>query len=143
MFNQSLLSILVTLLIASVVKATVDPVQASGHGPILKMYMHDILGGSSPTARPITDDQKGPGIYIASSADGSTQMMAFTAIIEGGEYGDALNFYGIFKIGSPMSHLTVIGGTGKFKSASRFAEVKSLIPPGQHVSDGVEESKAC
>ncbi|VVA34451.1 PREDICTED: dirigent [Prunus dulcis] len=237
MLKQSpVCSIFFTVLIASVhvllVKAA-DPVKASGHEPILEMYMHDILGGSSPTARPITgllgniyggqvpfarpigflppqggvaipnangalptvnglngiplgtglagttfsgklsgqaQTQLGPdglglgfgtltviddilttapelgsqtigkaqGVYVASSADGSSQMMAFTAMIEGGEYGDTLNFYGIFKIGSPMSHLSVTGGTGKFKSASGFAEVRSLIPPGQHVTDGAE-----
>ncbi|KAL6189340.1 hypothetical protein ACLB2K_040729 [Fragaria x ananassa] len=65
-------------------------------------------------------------------------MMAFTAMIEGGEYGNSINFYGVFKIGSPMSHLSVTGGTGKFKSASGFAEVRSLIPSGQHVTDGAE-----
>ncbi|CAL8990244.1 unnamed protein product [Prunus brigantina] len=229
MLKQSpVCSIFFTVLIASVhvllVKAAVDPVKASGHEPILEMYMHDILGGSSPTARPITgllgniyggqvpfakpigflppqggvaipnangalptvnglngiplgtglagttfsgkpcdglglgfgtitviDDilttapelgsqtiGKTQGVYVASSADGSSQMMAFTAMIEGGEYGDTLNFYGIFKIGSPVSHLSVTGGTGKFKGASGFAEVRSLIPPGQHVTDGAE-----
>ncbi|KAK9907032.1 hypothetical protein M0R45_002529 [Rubus argutus] len=174
---------------------------------VLAVYMHDILGGSNPTAKPITgllgntyggqvpfakpigflppqggvpipnangalptvnglgpdglglgfgtitiiDDilttapelgsqnvGKAQGVYVASSADGSTQMMAFTAMIEGGEYGDTLNFYGVFKIGSPMSHLSVTGGTGKFKSANGFAEVRSLIPPGQYVTDGAE-----
>ncbi|KAK9931343.1 hypothetical protein M0R45_018620 [Rubus argutus] len=177
------------------VNAAVDPVKASGHEPILELYMHDILGGSNPTARPILvclatsmeepacparrfqdsplgrgQTQLGPdglglgfgtitviddilttapelgsqnvgkaqGVYVASSADGSTQMMAFIAMIEGGEYGDTLNFYGVFKIGSPMSHLSVTGGTGKFRSASGFAEVRSLIPPGQYVTDGEE-----
>lgn len=235
--SSSVYSIFRSMLIASVhvlaVNAAVDPVKASGHEPILELYMHDILGGSNPTARPITgllgniyggqvpfakpigflppqggvpipnangalptvngingiplgtglsgttfsgqpigqgQTQLGPdglglgfgtitviddilttapelgsqnvgkaqGVYVASSADGSTQMMAFTAMIEGGEYGDTLNFYGVFKIGSPMSHLSVTGGTGKFKSASGFAEVRSLIPPGQYATDGAE-----
>ncbi|CAM8914996.1 unnamed protein product [Rhodiola kirilowii] len=78
------------------------------------------------------------GIYVASSADGNTQMMAFTAMFEGGEYGDSLNFYGIFRIGSPMSRLSITGGTGKFKNACGFAEVRSLIPSGQTVTDGAE-----
>ncbi|XP_021897018.1 dirigent protein 18-like [Carica papaya] len=81
---------------------------------------------------------KAQGVYVASSLDGTTQMMVFTAMIEGGEYGDTLNFYGIFKIGSPMSRLSVTGGTGKFKNASGFAELRALIPPGQHVTDGAE-----
>ncbi|XP_010450187.1 PREDICTED: dirigent protein 18-like [Camelina sativa] len=201
--------------------------------PIFELYMHDILGGSSPTARPITgllgniyngqvpfakpigfvppensvaipnangalptvngingiplgtglsgtafsgqnlngiQTQLGPdglslgfgtitviddiitsgpdlgsqplgkaqGVYVASSADGSTQMMAFTVMLEGGEYNDNLNFYGIYRIGSTMSHLSVTGGTGRFKNACGFAEVRPLIPAGQHFVDGAE-----
>lgn len=81
---------------------------------------------------------KAQGVYVASSADGSRQMMAFTALFEGGEYGDSLNFYGLYKIGSTMSHLSVIGGTGKFKNARGFAELRPLIPPGQIATDGAE-----
>lgn len=216
--------------------AAVDPAPVS-EVPIIEVYMHDILGGSSPTARPVTGllgniysgqvpfarpvgflppkggvaipnangalptvnangiplgtgllgttfagninnnnngnnvaTQLGPdglglgfgtitviddiitsapelgsqalgkaqGVYVASSADGSTQMMAFTAMIEGGEYGDSLNFFGVYRIGSAMSRLSITGGTGKFKHACGFAEVRSLIPAGQHVTDGIE-----
>ncbi|KAL9411110.1 hypothetical protein AB3S75_044821 [Citrus x aurantiifolia] len=206
-------------------------ITATGEVPVLELYMHDILGGSSPTARPVTgllgniyngqvpfarpvglrppeggvvipnangaiptvngnngiplgtglagttsangqnpQTQMGPdglglgfgtitviddiltsnpelgsqaigraqGVYIASSVDGTSQMMTFTAMIEGGEYGDSLNFYGLYKIGSTMSRLSVTGGTGKFKNARGFAEVRALIPPGQHVTDGAE-----
>ncbi|CAN7135759.1 unnamed protein product [Brassica rapa subsp. narinosa] len=81
---------------------------------------------------------KAQGVYVASSADGSTQMMAFTAMLEGGEYNDNLNFYGIYRIGSAMSHLSVTGGTGRFKNACGFAEVRPLIPSGQHFVDGAE-----
>ncbi|PKI78622.1 hypothetical protein CRG98_000999 [Punica granatum] len=81
---------------------------------------------------------KAQGVYVASSADGSTQMMAFTAMMEGGEYGDTLNFFGTYKIGSTMSRLSVTGGTGKFKNACGFAEVRSLVPPGQVFAGGVE-----
>ncbi|KAG8363887.1 hypothetical protein BUALT_Bualt19G0069200 [Buddleja alternifolia] len=217
--------------------AAVDPPVAPGEVPVLELYMHDILGGSSPTARPITgllgniysgqvpfarplgflpptggvaipnangaiptinpngiplgtglvgtafagttnnnnggsvsttqlgadglglgfgtitviDDYltsapelgsqqlgKAQGVYVASSADGLTQMMAFTAMMEGGEFGDSLNFFGVYRIGSTMSRLSVTGGTGKFKNACGFAELRSLIPAGQHVMDGVE-----
>ncbi|KAK7290435.1 hypothetical protein RIF29_04864 [Crotalaria pallida] len=213
----------------------IDPIAATGKEPIIELYMHDILGGSNPTARPVTgllgniysgqvpfatpvgfntpqgavpipnanganptvngvtgialgtglagttfagnnnnqnnvqvqlgpdglglgfgtitviDDVltsqpeigsqivgKAEGVYVASSADGSRQMMAFTALFEGGEYGDSLNFYGLYKIGSTMSHLSVIGGTGKFKNAKGFAELRGLIPPGQIATDGAE-----
>ncbi|XP_027364434.1 dirigent protein 18-like [Abrus precatorius] len=216
----------------------VDPVAATGKEPVIELYMHDILGGTNPTARPVTgllgsiysgqvpfampvgfntpqggipipnangaiptvngvfgiplgtglagtsfaqnsgnnnnqnnvqlqlgpdglgigfgtitviDDVltsqpelgsqivgKAQGVYVASSADGTRQMMAFTALFEGGEYGDSLNFYGLYKIGSTMSQLSVIGGTGKFKNARGFAELRPLIPPGQIATDGAE-----
>lgn len=216
-------------------KSAAVTANAGGDEPVLEFYMHDILGGGSPTARPITgllgniytgqvpfatpigflppdggvaipnangalptvngingiplgtglsgtafagnpnpqnipQTQLGPdglglgfgtitviddilttapelgsqsigqaqGVYVASSADGTTQMMAFTVMLEGGEYGDSLNFYGVFRVGSPSSHLSVTGGTGKFKNARGIAEMRSLIPPGQHVTDGAE-----
>lgn len=81
---------------------------------------------------------KAQGVYVASSADGSTQMMAFTAMMEGGEFGDSINLFGVYKIGGVMSRLSVTGGTGKFENACGFAEVRSLIPAGQHIADGVE-----
>ncbi|WOH08649.1 hypothetical protein DCAR_0728093 [Daucus carota subsp. sativus] len=236
MLKQSSATIFVTALLAALhvaaLVAAVDP--SVSEVPVIEIYMHDVLGGNSPTARPITgllgniysgqvpfarpvgflppkgvaipnsngalptvngngiplgtglagtafagninnngnnvQTQLGPdnlglgfgtitviddilttapelgsqavgkaqGVYIASSADGSTQMMAFTAMLEGGEYGDSLNFFGVFRIGSTMSRLSVTGGTGKFKHACGFAEVRSLIPAGQHVADGVE-----
>lgn len=81
---------------------------------------------------------KAQGVYVASSADGTTQMMTFTAMIEGGEYNDNLNFYGVYKIGNVVSYLSVTGGTGKFKNAYGIAEVRPLLSSGQHVIDGAE-----
>lgn len=238
MLKQSTPSVFIAMLVASLLHmvAAVDPATTVGGGePVLELYMHDILGGSNPTARPVTGllgniysgqvpfarpvgflppkggvaipnangalptvsingvplgtglagttfagnsnnngrlfaTQLGPdglglgfgtitviddimtsspelgsqslgkaqGVYVASSADGSTQMMAFTVMMEGGEYGDSLNFFGVYKIGSVMSKLSLTGGTGKYKNACGFAEVRSLIPAGQHVTDGVE-----
>lgn len=234
--------LLLTTLVASFLACTssattIPPPGGVVEDPIIELYMHDILGGSSPTARPVTgllgniytgqvpfarpigflppqggvaipnpngamptvngvtgiplgtglsgttfagnnnngggsniQTQLGPdglglgfgtitviddiltstpelgsssigraqGVYVASSADGSTQMMAFTAMMEGGEYGDALNFYGVYKIGSTTSHVSITGGTGKFKNACGFAEVRPLIPSGQSFLDGAE-----
>ncbi|KAL8167173.1 hypothetical protein V2J09_008672 [Rumex salicifolius] len=81
---------------------------------------------------------KAQGVYVASSADGSSQLMAFTAMLEGGEYGDSINFFGVYKIGSTMSQLSVTGGTGKFSNACGFAELRPLVPPGQQILDGSE-----
>ncbi|XP_050219213.1 dirigent protein 18-like [Mercurialis annua] len=224
MLKETSILILLTLVIAF------ENVLATGKEPILEIYMHDILGGSNPTARPITgllgniysgqvpfakplgflppqggvaipnsngaiptvnglngiplgtglggasfasnsgnpqvligpdglglgfgtitviDDMlttspelgsqfigKAQGVYVASSADGTTQMMAFTAMFEGGEYGDSLNFYGVYRTAGTYSRLSVTGGTGKYKNANGFAEMRSLIPPGQRFING-------
>ena len=54
-------------------------------------------------------------MYTFSFDDGTTQMMAFTSMMEGGEFGDSLNFFGVHKIGRTMSKVSVTGGSGKFK----------------------------
>ncbi|KAL5702582.1 Dirigent protein 18 [Ranunculus cassubicifolius] len=238
MINKASFFFIASLVLIATVSALDAPIPTVHEDPILELYMHDILGGSNPTARPITGllgniysgqvpfarpmgfipprsgvaipnangaiptvnangvplgtglagttfagnsnnqnvngqrtgTQLGPdglglgfgtitviddlltsgpdlgsqsigkaqGVYVASSADGSTQMMTFSAMIEGGEYGDSLNFFGVYKIGSTISKLSVTGGTGKFKGACGFAEVRPLIPSGQTVSDGAE-----
>ncbi|KAJ7004692.1 dirigent protein 16-like [Populus alba x Populus x berolinensis] len=173
------IAVLIAALHTAIYVAAIEPVPAGGE-PVLELYMHDILGGSNPTARPITGllgniysgqvpfarpvgfvppkgavaipnsngalptvnglngIPLGTGLAGTTFADGSTQMMAFTAMFEGGEFGDSLNFYGIYRIGSAMSRLSVTGGTGKFKNAIGFAEVRGLIPSGQAVTDGAE-----
>ncbi|KAJ4956370.1 hypothetical protein NE237_013153 [Protea cynaroides] len=235
LFRQASPTISLLLLIVTIQMTRL--INAVGDSTVLELYMHDILGGSNPTARPITgllgniysgqvpfarplgffppkngvaipnangaiptvnvngvplgtglagtafaaappngqssNDQsiqlgpdglglgfgtitviddilttapdlgsqqfgKAQGVYVASSADGTTQMMVFSAMIEGGEYGDSLNFFGVYKIGSVMSRLSVTGGTGKFKNACGYAELRSLFPPGQQVTDGAE-----
>ncbi|GAA0152271.1 hypothetical protein LIER_10790 [Lithospermum erythrorhizon] len=238
-----LLAIFAVLINVAIIVSAIEPAATTAGGgageaePILELYMHDILGGSNPTARPITgllgniysgqvpfarplgfqapdnavaipnangaiptvnsngvplgtglagtafagsndnndnnniaaallgpdglglgfgtitviDDiltsgpdlgsrvlGKAQGVYVASSANGSTQMMTFSAMMEGGEYGDSINFFGVYRIGSTMSHLSITGGTGKFKNACGFAELRPLIPSGQHVIDGSE-----
>lgn len=232
MSNKSAIVFLATVLVAM----TLATKSGAAEGPVIELYMHDILGGSNPTARPVTgllgniysgqvpfarplgfqppkngvaipnangaiptlnangvplgtglagtafaggnnnnnnnintaqlgpdglglgfgtitviDDYltaapelgsqqvgKAQGVYVASSADGSAQMMAFTAMMEGGEFGDSINFFGVYRVGSTMSRLSITGGTGKFKNACGFAELRSLIPAGQHVLDGVQ-----
>ncbi|CAN6296559.1 unnamed protein product [Urochloa humidicola] len=105
-----------------------------GFGTII--VIDDVLtSGPDLGAQPLGRAQ---GVYVASSADGSSQMMAFTAMMEGGEYGDTINFFGVYKVGTPLCRLSITGGTGKFKGACGFAEVRPLIASGQHVTDGAE-----
>ncbi|KAL2893558.1 Dirigent protein 18 [Bienertia sinuspersici] len=233
MFKQSTMSFIITMVLLA---ATQTSKAVTPHEEPIEIYMHDIVGGSSPTARPITgllgniyngqvpfaralgfqppengvaipnsggsmpsigangvplgtglagtsfagnnnnnqrnlnaaqllpdglglgfgtitviDDilttspdmnsqtiGKAKGVYVASSTMGTSQLMAFTAMLEGGEYGDSINFYGVYRIGSAYSKLSVTGGTGKFKNAYGFAELRPLIPSGQHVTDGAQ-----
>ncbi|KAG5607572.1 hypothetical protein H5410_029064 [Solanum commersonii] len=50
--------------------------------------------------------------YVASSVRlECSDEMAFTAMTEKGVYGDSLNFFGVYRIGSTMSRLSVTGKT--------------------------------
>ncbi|KAJ8633121.1 hypothetical protein MRB53_026457 [Persea americana] len=188
-----------------------NPDAAAGDHPdvadtTMEFFMHDIMGGSSPTARPITgllgsiyssqvpfarpigfttprggvpipnangairtingnngiplgtglsgttfsqptnggarcrvaDDRESPRRLFGQLGGWDHANDGIHSRIEGGEYGDSLNFFGVYKIGRAMSHLSATGGTGKFKNAGGFAEVRPLFPSGQHVVNGAE-----
>ncbi|GMI80664.1 hypothetical protein like AT1G07730 [Hibiscus trionum] len=82
---------------------------------------------------------KAQGFYVASSVDGTSQTMAFTAMFQSGHYADTLSFFGVHRIGVSESHLSIMGGTGKYVNARGFAIVKTL--PASHQqqeTDGFE-----
>ena len=82
---------------------------------------------------------KAQGFYVASSIDGTSQTMAFTAMFESGHYADTLSFFGVHHTGVSESHLAIMGGTGKYVNAKGFAIVKTI--PGtnqQQETDGFE-----
>ncbi|XVF75423.1 hypothetical protein PTKIN_Ptkin13bG0187500 [Pterospermum kingtungense] len=54
---------------------------------------------------------KAQGFYVASSIDGTSQTMAFTAMFESGHYADTLSFFGVHRTGVSESHLSIMGGT--------------------------------
>ncbi|KAJ4979341.1 hypothetical protein NE237_010121 [Protea cynaroides] len=70
------------------------------------------------------------GAYVASSDDGSNYMMAMTARFadgeEGGESKDSLRFFGVHRTDVYESHISVIGGTGKYEDANGYATVKAV-----------------
>lgn len=82
---------------------------------------------------------KAQGFYVASSEDGNSQTLAFTAMFKNGGYEDSISFFGIHRIGVSESHLAIMGGTGKYVNVKGFAVVKTL-PPGttQPETDGIE-----
>ncbi|XP_068669474.1 dirigent protein 25-like [Aristolochia californica] len=80
---------------------------------------------------------KTQGFYVASSEDGTSQTMAFTAMFQADHYVDSLTFFGVHRTVTDESHLAVLGGTGKYVNAKGYAIVKTLHPE-QHTTDGVE-----
>ncbi|KAF8402827.1 hypothetical protein HHK36_010918 [Tetracentron sinense] len=81
---------------------------------------------------------KAQGFYVASSEDGSSQTLAFTAMFESGSYADSLSFFGVHRMAVSESQLAIMGGTGKYVNAKGYATVK-IIPGGnQQATDGVE-----
>ncbi|CAI0411474.1 unnamed protein product [Linum tenue] len=82
---------------------------------------------------------KAQGYYVASSLDGTSQAMAFTAMFQSGHYEDSLNFFGVHRSGVSESQLAVMGGTGKYVNARGHAVVKTIpVGPGNHETDGIE-----
>ncbi|KAM2057008.1 hypothetical protein ACFX16_029749 [Malus domestica] len=78
------------------------------------------------------------GFYVASSEDGSSQTIAFTAMFQSGGYADSLTFFGVHRVAASESHLAVMGGTGKYLNAKGYALVKTIPATNQQNTDGVD-----
>lgn len=83
------------------------------------------------------------GFYLASSLDGNSHTMAATVLLHGGDHDhhevdDTISFFGVHRTAAPMSHVAVIGGTGKYDNAKGYAIVESLQQEDQHTTDGVD-----
>ncbi|PON75331.1 Disease resistance response protein [Parasponia andersonii] len=83
------------------------------------------------------------GFYLASSLDGNSHTMVLTAVVHGGAGGghvteDTISVFGVHRTATPVSHIAVIGGTGKFENAQGYATVESLPQVDQHTTDGVD-----
>ncbi|XWS75045.1 hypothetical protein CRYUN_Cryun01aG0051500 [Craigia yunnanensis] len=85
---------------------------------------------------------KAQGFYLASSLDGTSQTIALTVLLHGGEHGheieDAISFFGVHRTVSPESQIAVVGGTGKYENARGYATVETLHQEDQHITDGVD-----
>ena len=75
---------------------------------------------------------------MASSEEGTSQVLAFTAMFESENYADSICFFGIHRIAVSQSQLAIMGGTGKYVNAQGFAIVKTFSAASQHETDGVE-----
>ncbi|MED6214297.1 hypothetical protein PIB30_101700 [Stylosanthes scabra] len=83
---------------------------------------------------------KAQGFYVASSVDGTSQVMAFTAKFEENVYADSISFFGVHQTQISESQLAIIGGTGKYVNSEGFAIIKTFpVNNGQqHNTDGIE-----
>ncbi|KAF6148892.1 hypothetical protein GIB67_014263 [Kingdonia uniflora] len=81
---------------------------------------------------------KAQGFYVASSEDGSSQAMAFTAMFESGNFVDSLSFFGVHCSAVSESQIAIMGGTGKYVNAKGYTTVKTIPSTNGHTTDGVE-----
>ncbi|KAI9196599.1 hypothetical protein LWI28_025297 [Acer negundo] len=81
---------------------------------------------------------KAQGFYVASSEDGTSQTMAFTAMFVSGGYADSISFFGVHRTAVSESQFAIMGGTGKYLNAKGFATVKTFPANNQHETDGAE-----
>ncbi|XP_074271715.1 dirigent protein 24-like isoform X1 [Silene latifolia] len=84
---------------------------------------------------------RGQGFYLASSLDGGSHTMAFTALFpseHGHEEDDTVSFFGVHRTASPISQIAIVGGTGKYENAKGYATIEALPQQDQHTTDGVD-----
>ncbi|CAH1430554.1 unnamed protein product [Lactuca virosa] len=83
---------------------------------------------------------QGQGFYLASSLDGSSHTFALTTLFHGSDHevDDTISFFGVHRTASEISHIAVIGGTGKYEEAKGYATIESLPQVDEHTTDGVE-----
>ncbi|KAL2549474.1 Dirigent protein 9 [Forsythia ovata] len=83
---------------------------------------------------------KAQGFYLTSSSDGSSHTLALTALFHGQEHevDDNISFFGVHRTATPISHIAIIGGTGKYENAKGYATIETLPHEDQHTTDGLE-----
>ncbi|KAK6234789.1 hypothetical protein QUC31_018560 [Theobroma cacao] len=85
---------------------------------------------------------KAQGFYLASSMDGSSHTMAFTAMFHYGDDhdagDDAISFFGVHRTAALESHIAVVGGTGKHENAQGYAVIQTLQHTNEHTTDGID-----
>ncbi|KAK7262405.1 hypothetical protein RJT34_29978 [Clitoria ternatea] len=83
---------------------------------------------------------KAQGFHLASSLDGSSRTMAFTAWFHSDDHDeeDGINFFGVHRTATHESYIAVVGGTGKYGNAKGYAKIETFNLPEQHTTNGVE-----
>lgn len=85
---------------------------------------------------------KAQGFYLTSSSDGSSHTLALTAVFHSSDHHDEIldtvSFFGIHRTATPISHIAIIGGTGRYENAKGYATIESLPHEDQHTTDGLQ-----
>ncbi|KAI3937983.1 hypothetical protein MKX01_027910 [Papaver californicum] len=75
---------------------------------------------------------KAQGFYLVSSEDASSHTIMFTAVFNSENYADTLSFFGVRNTAVSECQLAIMGGTGKYINAKRFATI-TAIPSTSHI----------
>ncbi|CAA3026555.1 Hypothetical predicted protein [Olea europaea subsp. europaea] len=83
---------------------------------------------------------KAQGFYMSSSSDGSSHTLVLTALFQGHDHeiDDTISFFGVHRTATPISHIAIVGGTGKYENAKGYATIETLPHVDQHTTDGLE-----
>ncbi|KAL9227096.1 hypothetical protein vseg_002832 [Gypsophila vaccaria] len=86
---------------------------------------------------------RGQGLYLASSLDSESHTMAFTALLSDSDQSNAgedstLTFFGVHQTASPVSRISIVGGTGKYENAKGYATIEALPQQDQYTTDGID-----
>ncbi|VAH93972.1 unnamed protein product [Triticum turgidum subsp. durum] len=127
---------LLLLLCAAVLLA---PASAADDGLTkFKLYWHDVLAGTSPTAIRIAQaastnssskDEIGRAQGTYTFADQATfgLLMNMNFVFTAGDYkGSGLTIYGRNEVLSAVREMSIIGGTGKFRMARGYVEARTM-----------------
>ncbi|KAF3433784.1 hypothetical protein FNV43_RR24887 [Rhamnella rubrinervis] len=84
------------------------------------------------------------GMYVESSENGSSHMMALTVSFGDGdgdgEVNDGLRFFGVHRTDANESHIAAIGGSGKFIGANGYATLKTVSVKFSGDANGEEQT---
>ncbi|KAM7494963.1 hypothetical protein LguiB_029572 [Lonicera macranthoides] len=81
---------------------------------------------------------KAQGMYIASSKNSHSHMMAMTMSFAIYEFKNRLRLFGMHRRGDFEAHITVIGGIENYDGANGYAVVKAINESSQYVREGGE-----
>ncbi|CAL4932943.1 unnamed protein product [Urochloa decumbens] len=143
---------LVVLVLLAAGPATMLSEAASAH---LHFYMHDVTGGSSPTAVRVLNGPRGyfgntfviddvltegtsssstlvgraQGYYMCASVANLELLVTMNVVLTSGPYaGSSITVVGRDDTNAPVRELSVVGGTGQFRMARGYVLWKTVTP---------------